>query len=188
MNLRLITAPAVEPVSVAAAKLFLRVDGNEDDAIILSLIKAAREKGEELSRRAFITQTWEMTVNCWPSNYVLKLFRPPLISVTHVKYTDRLGTEATWTNYRLDIKSEPGTIIFDNIPGVSLRETGGITVRFVAGYGAAETHVPERIKTAILLLVAHWYEHRETINVGNIVSEVPMGSRQLFLAERVVWF
>jgi uncharacterized phiE125 gp8 family phage protein len=181
MNLRLITAPAVEPVSLATAKSFLRVDGSDDDALITSLIKAAREKGEELSRRAFITQTWDMTVNCWPVNHVLNLYRPPLLSVTHVKYTDRVGAEATWTDYRVDIKSEPGTVIFDSLPGVSLQETGGITVRFVAGYGAAESNVPEWIKSTIQSLVAYWFENRES-------HDVPANIKSAFIGERVVWF
>lgn len=181
MNLRLITAPAAEPVSVATAKSYLRVDGTDDDTLITSLIKAAREKGEGLSRRAFINQTWEMTIDCWPANYVLQLYRPPLVSVTHVKYTDRDASEATWTDYRVDIKSEPGKILFDSLPGVSLQETGGITVRFVAGYGSSESNVPERFKQLILALVGYWYENRES-------QDVPTDIKRAFVAERAVWF
>jgi uncharacterized phiE125 gp8 family phage protein len=188
MHLRLITAPTVEPVSVATARLFLRVDGSDDDTVITLLTKAAREKGEELARRAFISQTWEMIIDCWPHDLRLKVYRPPLISVSFVKYLDSSNVEHTFTDYVVDTRNEPGVIIFNTLPGEALLKSGAITVRFVAGYGAAETNVPDRIKTAILLLVAHWYEHRETINIGNIVSEVPMGSKLLFIAERVVWF
>jgi uncharacterized phiE125 gp8 family phage protein len=197
MNLRLYSAPAAEPVSVATAKTFLRVDGSDDDALITSLIKAAREKGEELSRRAFITQTWEQTEDYWPVNsfltglrspwqllsygYVLQVYRPPLQSVTSVKYTDPNGVEATWTDYRVDTKSEPGKIIFTTLPGVSLQKTGAITVRFVAGYGTAGTNVPERINDSILSLVAYWYENRES-------HDVPANIKSAFIDERVVWF
>lgn len=182
MNLRLITAPAAEPVSVATAKAFLRVDGSDDDSLITSLIKSAREKGEELSRRAFITQTWEMTMDKWPADgSPLKLLRPPLISVTSVKYFDSDNVEHTWTDYVVDIASEPGAIIFTSLPSASLRESGAITIRFVAGYGAADTNVPERIKTAVLALVAHWYENRESL-------EVPTGIKAAFMVERMVWF
>ncbi len=187
MNLRLITAPSEEPVSVETAKLFLRVDGSQDDALIAALLKTARETGEGLARRAFVTQTLELTCDTWPANAVLPLWRPPLQSVTSVKYLDRQGLESTWTDYRVDTHSEPGKVLFNSLPSVSLQETGAITVRFVAGYGLAVA-VPEQLKNGILLLVAHWFEHREAINVGNIVSEVPMGSKQLFLAERVMWF
>jgi uncharacterized phiE125 gp8 family phage protein len=181
MTLRLITAPASEPVTLTEAKLYLRVDHTTDDNLITSLIKAAREKGEELSRRAFITQTWEMSLNSWPDDFRLRVYRPPLQSITSVKYTDRDNQERTWTDYDTDIASEPGTIIFNTLPGANLRTSGAITVRFVAGYGSSASNVPERIKAAILALVAHWYENRESL-------DVPAGIKAAFINERVVWF
>jgi uncharacterized phiE125 gp8 family phage protein len=181
MNLRLITAPAAEPVSVATAKTYLRVDGSDDDALITSLIKAAREKAEELTRRAFITQTWDMSFNEWPSDWRLKVYRPPLQSITSVKYLDSDNVEHTWTDYTVDIASEPGVIILESLPSASLRRSGAITVRFVAGYGAAGSNVPERINNAILALVAHWYENRESL-------DVPAGLKAVFMSERAVWF
>jgi uncharacterized phiE125 gp8 family phage protein len=187
MNLRLITASTAEPVSLETAKAYLRVDGTLEDVLIQGLVSAAREQGEELARRAFVTQTWEQTEDAWPANRVLKLYRPPLQSVTSVKYIDRAGVEATWTDYRVDTRSAPGAVLFNTLPGASLQETGAITVRFVAGYGAVDT-VPERIKNAILQLVAQWYENRSAVNVGNIINEMPLSSRQAFIAERVVWF
>lgn len=181
MTLRLITAPVNLPVSLATAKLFLRVDGTTDDALITSLIKAAAEMGEGLARRAFITQTLEMTVDTWPADYVLTVLRPRLQSVTSVKYLEDDGTEHTWTDYTVDARSEPGKIVFESFPGVDLKESGAVTVRFVAGYGLAEADVPERIKLTIQMLVAYWYESRD-------VGYVPDGIRKMFLGERVVWF
>lgn len=182
-TLRVITAPANPTVSTATAKLFLRVDHDADDTLIASLVKAASEKGESLARRAFITQTLEMTVDEWPTDSILTVLRPPLQSVTSVKYTDENGVEAEWTDYSVDIKGEPGRIIFHSLPSVSLLESGGITIRFVAGYGPNDTDVPEPIKQAILQLVAYWYEGR---GVGG--GDVPGGIRDQFIAHRVVWF
>lgn len=181
MDLRLITAPIAEPVSVATAKAFLRVDSSDDDTLITLLIKAAREKGEELARRAFITQTWEMVLDDWPDSNQLKLYRPPLQSVTSVKYFDDDNVEHTWTDYVADIRNEPGVIIFNSLPSDSLLESGAITVRYVAGYGNADTNVPERIKTTIMALAAYWYENRQS-------QDVPADIRDAFIAERVVWF
>lgn len=180
MNLRVITAPTEEPVSTETAKLFLRVDASAEDTLIASLIKAAREKGEELSRRAFVTQTLEMIVDDFPPNYALKVARPRLQSVTSVTYYDEDNNSAVWTDYVVNARSEPGTIIFDSLPSVALMESGGVVVRFVAGYGAASA-VPERIKNLILSLVAYWYENRES-------RDVPSDIRKGFVAERAVWF
>ena len=182
MDLRVITPPTVEPVTLTEAKAFLRVDGTAEDTLITSLIVAARERGEELSRRAFLTQTLEMTVDCLPSQRTLALLRPPLISVTSVTYRDYYGVSAVWTDYRTDTNSQPGKIIFTSKPGVYLQESGAVTIRYVAGYGSAASAVPERIKNAILQLVAQWYENRGATN------EMPMSSKEAFLAERVVWF
>lgn len=178
MNIRVITPPTEEPVTLTEAKVFLRVDGTTDDALITALIVAAREKGEEISRRAYVTQTLEETVDSWCLNF--KVARPPLQSVTSVKYKNFYGTESTWTDYILDTYSQPGVILFSTLPGDILQKTGAITVRFVAGYGAAAA-VPQRVKNSILALVMFWYETRE---VGSVPSNIYDG----FVSDRVVWF
>jgi uncharacterized phiE125 gp8 family phage protein len=181
MTLRLITAPAVEPVSIETAKTFLRVDSPADELLLEAMLKAAREKGEELARRAFITQTLEQTFDEWPRDYQWTLYRPPLQSIVLVKYRDYYNVERTWTDYMVDHASEPGHILFRSYPTEQLLEEGAITVRFVAGYGDAATAVPERIKQAILMLAGHWYETRD-------MGGVPESIKRMFIGERVVWF
>jgi uncharacterized phiE125 gp8 family phage protein len=181
MNLRLITPPAVEPVSVETAKLFLRVDGTAEDAAITSLIAGARETCEEISRRAFITQTWEMILDAWPRDLHLELYRPALQSVTSVKYLDSSNVEHTWTDYVVDNRSEPGMILFNSLPSSSLLESGAITVRFVAGYGSSAEAVPQRIKDNLLGLIAYRYENREA-------PGVPAYVRVAMMNERARWF
>lgn len=181
ITLRVITAPTAEPVSLETAKEYLRVDGTSEDVLIESLIKSARETGEQLSRRAFVTQTLEMVIDEFPRDLSVILLRPPLQSVTSVKYYDTDSIEATWTDYEVDARSEPGKIIFNSMPGVSLLESGGVAVRYVAGYGDAEANVPERIKNAILAAVAYLYENRWSL-------EIPREIKSAFLGERVVWF
>ena len=181
MTLRVITPPNIEPVSVETAKLFLRVDGADENALITSLLKGARETGEELARRAFITQTLEMVVDDWPPKFVMALMRPPLQNVVSVKYYDQNNVEATWTDYTVDARSEPGRIHFNSTPGTTLLESGGIAVRYVAGYGNAEVDVPQRIKDAILALTAYRYENRES-------HVVPREIKDAFIGERVTWF
>ncbi len=181
MDLRLITPPATEPVDIADAKIFLRVDTAADDTLITSLLKSARQKVEELSRRALITQTWDQVERCWPKNLVLKIFRPPLQSITSVTYYDYYQAAAAWTDFKVDINSEPGRVIFRSVPGVSLLDSGGIVVRFVAGYGDAANDVPERFKELILALTGYWYENRQA-------GDVPRDIVLALTGERAVWF
>lgn len=186
MNLRLITAPTEEPVSLETVKLHLRVDYAADDVLIASYLKTARELGEGLARRAFVSQTLELVIDTWPSSRMLKLPRPPLQSVTSVKYFDTDGVEHTWTDYVVDSRSDPGWLVFGSIPSATLLTSGAIVVRFVAGYGAA-TAVPSLFTQGVLLSVAHWYENREAA-MPMMLTEIPLGIKPLFMADRGSWF
>lgn len=181
MNLRVITQPATEPVSTATAKSHLRVDHSADDALIDSYIKTARELGEGLARRAFITQTLELVLDEFPADLKLKLPRPPLQSVTSVKYLDSENVEHTFTDYVVDARSEPGVVTFNSTPGVALAESGAVAVRFVAGYGTSASNVPSVFVQAIMQSVAHFYEFREAV-------DIPNSAKNLFLSDRGSWF
>lgn len=188
MNLRVITPPASEPVSIETVKSHLRVDISDDDALIASYLTTAREKGEGIARRAFVTQTLELVIDDWPGNGVLKLPRPPLQSVSSVRYLDDAGDEHTFTDYLVDARSEPGKIIFKSFPSQKLFPSGAIAIRFVAGYGAAGS-VPNVFVQGILMLVGHWYENREAVTANNFQAyEIPIGPKNLFLSDRARWF
>lgn len=181
MALILLTAPTIEPVSLAEAKLHLRVDISTDDTLIETLITAARQHLETLCRPriAMITQTWQYIADCWPSSDTLELRPWPLQSVSSISYTDEDGMTATFSsaNYLVDTSSEPGRIRLKSAaswPTVSLRELNGLVIQFVAGWGADGSTVPAPLRQALLLLVAHWYENREIALVtGAMASEIP---------------
>jgi hypothetical protein len=62
----LLTAPSVEPVSLAEAKAHLRVDVTDDDALITALITAARQSAEHKTRRSLCTQQWSLVLDQFP--------------------------------------------------------------------------------------------------------------------------
>jgi uncharacterized phiE125 gp8 family phage protein len=112
MALKLITAPAAEPVSTSEAKSHLRVDTTADDTYIGTLITVARQNVESHLRRALISQTWEVVLDAFPAG-VIRLPKPPLASVTSIKYTDDEGNESTYSsaNYVVDSDTEPGRVV-----------------------------------------------------------------------------
>ena len=65
MSAFLLIAPAIEPLSLGEAKLFLRVEHGDDDAVIAALVAAARAHIEALTRRCLITQTWRHVRDAW---------------------------------------------------------------------------------------------------------------------------
>lgn len=185
MALRLYTAPATEPLTASEAKAHLRVEHSTDDTLITALIVAARQHAEDFTGRALITQTWELYLDAFPDcdDDVLYVPLPRLVSVTSISYVDTDGVTQTWnsTNYLVDAKSEPARIT--PAYGVSWPTTRGqvnaVTMRFVAGYGAA-VDVPQTIKQAMLLIIGHLYEHREQLTDFEVFL-MP------FAAETLLW-
>jgi uncharacterized phiE125 gp8 family phage protein len=184
MALKIITPPAVEPVTMAEVKLHLRVDGNDEDPLLTGLIQAAREHVEiVLLHRALVTQTLEYVISSWPCLRGIQLPRPPLASVTTIKYKDATGlVETTWsaTQYVVNTDVSPGEIVPAygcSWPSATLYPSGGIRVRYVAGYGLAAA-VPQAIKAAILLLVGHLYENRQLAS-DKVLTEIPFAVNAL---------
>lgn len=190
MILKQTSAPATEPITLAQAKAQCRVDISDDDDLFNDLIiPSARQYIEEATRRAFITQTWRLSLECWPDRNYIQLPKPPLVSVTSVTYTDNAGSATVLSSalYGVDTDSEPGRVVLNYgevWPSATLRTMNPIQIIYVAGYGAASA-VPARFKQAILLLVGHWYENREAIVLGTISKEIELAVNSLIWVDRV---
>lgn len=150
-SLRLIIPPATEPATLGEAKLHLRVDGTEEDNLIAALITAARQKAEDYTRRAFITQTWELALDS--ACGVLHLPRPPVQAVETITVD---GVAAAAENYALVSPD----VLHIKVP-LYAANPGGVVIRYRAGYGDTSADVPQSIRQAILMLLAHMYEARE---------------------------
>lgn len=179
MGLNLITAPSVEPLTLAETKLHLRVDVDDDNTLITSLISSARRQAELFLHRALISQTWELVTDTFPYSDEIRLPLPPLVSVTSVKYTTLAGVENTFAaaNYRVFVGQEPGFIKLKYNcawPGDVLLEAQAVAWRYVCGYGAAGANVPVNIRQGMLMLIGHWYENREATIVGTSGMEMPL--------------
>ena len=180
MSLTLINAPVGEPLTVAEVKQHLRVDTDDQNALIQRLIGAVRRKVESETARPLLTQTWEWVADRWPSGGI-RLPMAPIASITNVKYVDSTGALGTWSSseWQADLESLPVRIV--PAPGYcwpTLRQQlAAVRVRFVAGYGAA-TAVPEDIKAAMLMIIGHLYEHREDVSDFQ-VHQVPRAAEWL---------
>lgn len=168
--LKLVTPPAAEPVSRTEAKTHCRVDSDitADDTLIDALIVAARQHVEEFTGRALITQTWDFKLETWPGYGEIVLPVAPLVSVTSVSYRLEGGSVSTLSSsaYIVDTDSDPGRLLLaagESWPSDALDPGPSVAVRFVAGYGADGTAVPQTIRQAMLLLIAHHYENREAV-------------------------
>jgi len=162
-------SPSVEPVSLDEAKLWLKVDDDvtEDDDLISSLIQSAREAIEIWIARTLVTTTWGLYLDDFPpSGSPIGVPRPPLQGVSLVKYYDTDGNIQAWgsSNYHVDTVQSPGRIVRvygQTYPDVQLGRPNAVEITFTAGYGDAGSDVPEPIRTALQMVVADNYEHRE---------------------------
>ncbi len=166
----LLTAPAVEPLSLAEAKAFLRVEHADDDDVIASLIAAARLHVEAQTRRALITQSWRLTRDAWPADGRLTVTPAPLEALTAVRVYDGGGHAAALDLQSFVVDSAGSSIVFAPWalmqPG---RSAAGIELDVTVGYGDAASDVPEPLRQAVRLLVAHWYENRGLTTPGTIM-------------------
>jgi len=183
MYLRIVTAPAAEPVTVSDFKAHARIDVSDEDDLIEALVMAAREQTELVSRRALITQTLALTLDSWPG-CAIDIPRPPLQSVSSIGYTDTAGDAQTLASDQYVVQTARERLVLaDGASWPDRLARSVITVTFVAGYGDAADDVPERYRQAILLLAAHWYEHRET-GSDMPVYDVPLAFDSLVMTDR----
>jgi uncharacterized phiE125 gp8 family phage protein len=164
--LTVVTPPATEPITLAEMKLHSRIDGNDDDALINTLITAARMQIEQMASHRMVTQTLALSIDDLPDSGILYL-EGPVQSVSSIQYYDLDGDLQTWGNelYQVDITSNPGRVMpaYDEDWPDYLDDYNSIVVTYVAGCGNAN-EVPAILKQAIKLLVGYWYNQREAVS------------------------
>ena len=181
-GLKLNTAPATIPVTVAELRNYAKIDDSIDATLLSDLIYAATDWVEEFTNRALINRSYSLFLDGVTEvdtplregiytgpfsvyyNNKINLPRPPLSSVTVIYYYNDDDTQNTWasSNYYVDSVREPASIVLRDSGTwpTGLRNANGIEVQFVAGYGTATTDVPQAIRSAILQLALHLYENR----------------------------
>ncbi|BDU17527.1 head-tail connector protein [Lysobacter auxotrophicus] len=184
MGLRRTTEPGVEPVTLAEAKLHLRVDSDAEDAKIVGLIKTARTDCEFRIGRTLITSGWTLTLDCFAQ--LAELPMPPAISITSLKYTDTSGAEQTLapSAYRVDLSSDPARV--EPVGGwpATASVQAAVRVVFTAGYGESPDAVPSAAKDWILLAVGDLYANRER---SSEKVKVPMDFADALLDPLRIW-
>ena len=187
---------------MADAKTWFRVDIDDEDDLVTSLIGAARATVETAARRVLIQQTWRLALDAWPAARIdgarpfapagapVKIPFAQVLAIDTIRVFDAFGvaTVVAASSYSLVGAPNAARLLFTSAPPTPGRPADGIEIDVVAGYGAAPSDVPQPLRQAILMLVANWFEHRgdddaaDRIHVPASVAALVAPYRRLCLA------
>lgn len=187
MILRRTIGPALPAITLAEAKMHLRVDSNAEDEYITSLIYGAMGlvDGTGALGLSISEQTWTLWVPQSPG--VVRVTMGPFIEITKISYydTDSVLQDGDVTDFEVRLDSD-----FVNVrpksgkawPPATSREDA-IAIQFTAGF----SETPDGIKHALKLLIGHWYPTREAVSELSL-KEVPLAFSALIENERLGWY
>lgn len=155
MNRIILDGPAVEPVSLAEMRLFLRLDTVDEDDLVSALIVAARITIEAATRLALVRQSWRLRVPVPLCGRAIALPLAPVIAVQAVRPVG--GPDLAGSLYRLDDAADPARLVL----GEGAPDLGaGVEIDLSAGFGPDAAAVPEPLRLAIRILAACLYARR----------------------------
>ena len=176
MTIALITPPSIEPLTLQDVKNHLRIDHDHEDELLMDTLKAARQYVEFSSDQKCITQMWRQYENKIHTNYTVSLKINPIISVSSVVAFDADGNASTLAPESYDLlrgEDTPTLQLTDSLaPNLA---ANGFEIDVVAGFGDLGIDVPDTLKRAMLLLVAHWYEFRGAVSPQDQPVSLPAG-------------
>jgi uncharacterized phiE125 gp8 family phage protein len=193
-SLKRLVDPAAEPVTLAEMKSHLRLEHDADDSLVGAIISSAREWCEEYCERTFTHAQWQMGLDGFPA--AISLPRPPM--ATAAGFTAVTVSYETDAGVLVNIPSADFRVFRDETPGV-LRpiyngtwpshrlDYGSVTVTWWAGYGASGSDVPQRVRSAIMLLGTHLYEQRSAVLVGQGWTQTPLAFSLTALLDTAKW-
>lgn len=169
--------PATPVVDLDEAKKHLRVDSDDENGLITGLIGAATQYLDGYAGilgRCLMAQSWQQNFDCYERCLRLPL---PASTITSIIVTNSTGATSTIdeSNYELLADARGSYVRFaDGYAGPGdIGTHNGIAVTFSAG-AEDPADIPQPIRTAILLLVAHWYQNREAVGDGTSAA-LPLG-------------
>jgi uncharacterized phiE125 gp8 family phage protein len=180
MTYALIDGPEVEVLSLAEVKAHLRLVDESEDLYLTGLIATAREHLERDLGICLIDQTWRLYLDEWPKGGVVKITRFPIQSIERLVIYDAEGAaiEVTQGGHVLRRHKSPSEMLLDGA-AKTLFTGNGAELDFRAGFGEAPTDVPDGLKRAMLLHIAHMFAFRGVATVEEQPLSIPPSYERL---------
>ena len=160
---------------MADAKAHLRIDNDDEDALIASLIVTSRLHIETALSLAMITQGWSLRIDAWPETGALTLPVFPVQAIESISAIaqDGADTAVDTDSFRIEVIGSRSRLLPLSRQWPMHGPAQGIEITFQAGFGDAGADVPAPIRQALLMLIAHWYEQREPVAFGTAATRIP---------------
>lgn len=165
-------------MTLADARAFLRLDDTAEDGLLTKLIATARLHVEAVTGRAMLDQSWRLVLDDWPARRSLALPVGPVQSLLAVTAFD-LDDEPHALDPAQFVLQAGHLLLPQALGAPALRKRLGLEIDYVAGYGSDPAQVPADLRHAALVLVAHWFEHRDAVIAAGAGAVVPPGFDRL---------
>ena len=186
MTYALTTPPGAEPLTLAEVKAHLRLDGDEEDVLLSSLIKTAREHLERETGLCLIAQNWRLYLDRWPRDGVIRILKSPVQEIQKITVYDAQGaaSEVLLEDHLLDGKGRPARLWLRERPEPG-RSANGIEIDFSAGFGETGADVPDTLKRAMSIHIGHMFVFRGAISPAQQPAGIPDGYERLIAPFRM---
>lgn len=179
-----LASAVTEPLSLADAKKYARVEHDNDDALVTTFIPTAREYCEKFTKLRYVQHKFKLTYDFGELCNPLKLeTRSEISSVDAFDFfdPDDVQTAIAASNFR--IQNNKLVLDSDFFNGLSVRQFGS----FELSYTVKAPIIKQSVKDAMGMLITHWYENREAILISdeNVVNELPAGVKSLLASDKV---
>jgi uncharacterized phiE125 gp8 family phage protein len=191
MNPRIVTQPTYEPVTLGEAYQHLRIDYDsdtpEDSTLINAYITAARVYCENFLGMTLPKKVLEL--NVLESADEVYLPNGPILSVTQATYETYETVQNSDGDDEILPTEHETTYTLNTFTGkvsgfgVKPTATNNFKIRYEAGFEESSP-IPKDIKIAMLLLIGHYYEHREEASEKPL-SSIPNGVDSILRPNRI---
>lgn len=154
--------------SIADAKAFMRILGDDDNDIIYSMINSAFTEANDRTNRNLVTATFELYLSCFKNEITLP--KNPIQEIVSVEYMDMDNNYVVLesANYYIYEKDGVDHLVFTSFTATPAHKKA-VRITFKSGY--VSTEFPEDLKSWIRVKVSTLYEYREEFIVGASISK-----------------
>ena len=172
-----------EVISLADMKLYLKVDGSDEDDLISALIDAAVKTAEIEMNRDLLETNWIRYSDTIEQDLTLR--RGKILEFDSIEYLkSSVYKEVDSSDYEVASGSIYAEIWRVEIPESYDENPHAIKISFKTGFGASGSSIPADIIVAIKAHVAYLFENRGDCSDGN--ARLPITSKIIYQNNQII--